>query len=85
MSHELISFLREVIEADGKIDEREEMAIEKVQAVFADVASIHFKDMAAKGVGTVTGAAKCGVYTLTGAAQGISRLRTKRGTSINKE
>ena len=36
MLKDIISFLREVMEADGKIDEREEMAIERVEKVFAE-------------------------------------------------
>jgi hypothetical protein len=34
VSKDIIAFLHEVMEADGRIDEREEMAIERVQAVF---------------------------------------------------
>lgn len=57
MSRELVSFLREVIEADGRIDEREEMAIEKVQAVFDDVARFSFKKVIKSGLDTVEGIA----------------------------
>lgn len=39
MADELISFLKAISEADGYLDEREEMAIERVQAVFRDVDS----------------------------------------------
>lgn len=38
MSRELIKFLREITAADGRIDKREEAAIEEIQAVFKDVA-----------------------------------------------
>lgn len=41
MSHEILTFLRSVIEADGIIDEREEMAIEKVEAIFKEVNRIN--------------------------------------------
>ena len=34
MLADILAFLREVMEADGRIDEREEMAIERVQKVF---------------------------------------------------
>jgi uncharacterized tellurite resistance protein B-like protein len=34
MLADILAFLREVMEADGRIDEREEMAIERVQRVF---------------------------------------------------
>jgi hypothetical protein len=39
MSGEIISFLTGVAEADGTIDEREEMAIERVSTVFMTVNS----------------------------------------------
>jgi uncharacterized tellurite resistance protein B-like protein len=38
MTTGIITFLNRIMEADGKIDEREEMAIEKVQSVFKEVA-----------------------------------------------
>jgi len=34
MSQEIVGFLTKITEADGRIDEREEMAIERVQAIF---------------------------------------------------
>jgi uncharacterized tellurite resistance protein B-like protein len=42
MAKEIIKFLTEVMEVDGKIDEREEMAIEKVQAIFQETNKISF-------------------------------------------
>lgn len=36
MLADITSFLREVMEADGRVDEREEMAIERVEKVFAE-------------------------------------------------
>lgn len=36
MLADILGFLREVMEADGRIDEREEMAIERIEKVFAD-------------------------------------------------
>ena len=55
MSREIVGFLREVIEADGRIDEREEMAIEKVQDVFHDVARFNLTQVAKAGLDTVIG------------------------------
>ncbi|MDT8440864.1 MAG: TerB family tellurite resistance protein [Desulfuromonadales bacterium] len=69
MSRELVSFLREVIEADGRIDEQEEMAIERVQAVFEDIARFKFMEVTKKGAGAVSGAAKSGLSAVTGAAK----------------
>lgn len=36
MTREVVRFLREVIEADGVIDEREEMAVERITRIFED-------------------------------------------------
>lgn len=37
MASEILAFLKELSEVDGVVDEREEMAIEKVQAIFDEV------------------------------------------------
>ncbi len=48
MTQETLSFLKQIIEVDGKIDEREEMAIEKVEAIFEEINRISFKKMLKK-------------------------------------
>ncbi|WP_432822088.1 TerB family tellurite resistance protein [Trichloromonas sp.] len=58
MSRELINFLREIIEADGRIDEREEMAIEKVEQVFDEVDRYNFKKVAKDGFDSVSEVAR---------------------------
>jgi len=40
MSQEILKLLSNIMEVDGKIDEREEMAIEKVQAIFTETNKI---------------------------------------------
>jgi len=45
MSKEIDIFLRGVMEVDGKIDEREEMAIEKVNQIFTRKAEFSIKDI----------------------------------------
>lgn len=54
MSREIVDFLRLVIEADGRIDEREELAIEKIQTVFNDVGQFKIKEEIKNGAGTVS-------------------------------
>jgi len=44
MAKEIILFLRGVMTADGEIDEREEMAIEKVEDIFKEASKIKIKD-----------------------------------------
>lgn len=74
MSREIVDFLQDIIEADGRIDEREEMAIEKVQAVFDDIARFKFTEMTKKGACAVTGVAKNGFKTATGFARKIAEV-----------
>lgn len=84
MSGEMTDFLREVIEADGRIDEREEMAIEKVQAVFDDVARFKIKEVTNKGSGAVTRISTGGLDTVTGIARKISGLKSEMSTELRK-
>jgi len=46
MSQEILQFLQNIIEADGRIDEREEMAIEKVKSIFTEAGKINLKNKA---------------------------------------
>lgn len=41
MTREILKFLRGIMESDGKIDEREEMAIERAENIFAEVGKIN--------------------------------------------
>lgn len=54
MSKEIVNFLKTVIESDGKIDEREEMAVEKVKMVFDEVDRINFSLMTKSGFDAVS-------------------------------
>lgn len=49
MSKEIVSFLQAVVESDGRIDEREEMAIERIHKIFSEVGQINFKEIAKDG------------------------------------
>lgn len=57
MSNEIVNFLRTVIESDGRIDEREEMAIERINRIFYEVGQINFKEIAKDGYETFRDAA----------------------------
>lgn len=54
MSKEIVEFLRTVIESDGKIDEREEMAVENVKMIFDEVDRINIKQMTQRGFETIS-------------------------------
>jgi tellurite resistance protein len=56
MSQEIVSFLNEIMTADGKIDEREEMAIEKVRSVFNEIDAFQLKTAMKSTVSTLTSA-----------------------------
>lgn len=43
MSKDIMSLLNTIVESDGKIDEREEMAVEKVKKIFEEVGRINIK------------------------------------------
>jgi len=45
MAYEINIFLSHVMEADGKIDEREEMAIERVNHIFTETGKLMFSDI----------------------------------------
>jgi len=58
MAKEILDFLRNVIEADGIVDEREEMAIEKVEGIFRDASKISLSKTTQSGWKTVSNATK---------------------------
>lgn len=57
MSKEIVKFLIEMMEVDGKIDEREELAIEKVQAIFKETNKASFSKTVKGGWNSAKGAA----------------------------
>jgi uncharacterized tellurite resistance protein B-like protein len=46
MSRGILEFLHDIMEADGRVDEREELAIEKVQSIFEETGRFSFKKTA---------------------------------------
>lgn len=54
MSQEIIKFLKEITEADGRVDEREEMAIERVEAIFKAAGKVSIKKTAKSGIFAIT-------------------------------
>lgn len=58
MSREIMNFLTEVMEADGRIDEREEMALEKVKIIFDEVDRFNLKRFTKDRFSSVFGVAK---------------------------
>jgi hypothetical protein len=80
MCKEITRFLTQISEADGFIDEREEMAIERVMQVFDEVGAINFGKIAKDGTRAVThttvktaGAFKQGVVGLGSGVAAVGR------------
>ncbi|WP_417549390.1 TerB family tellurite resistance protein [Methylophaga sp.] len=53
MSKEIIKFLTDVMESDGRVDEREEMAIEKIQVILTDINRFSLSEKAKNGLITL--------------------------------
>lgn len=76
MSEEIITFINGIAKADGAIDEREEMAIARVEAIFDDINSFTttFSETAKAGAAQIS---DFGKSTLSGLGSGLKR--TKKG------
>ena len=74
MSKDLLNFLKEVMESDGVIDEREELILKRVESIFADAARSSFGD-------SITGFKEGLVSRMKGSAQAISAGAQNLGTT----
>lgn len=60
MTKDLVVFIKQVIEADGVIDEREELALEKIELIFVDAGRTFSKENLQKVSNSVTESVKRG-------------------------
>ncbi|PXX89110.1 TerB family tellurite resistance protein [Marinobacter vulgaris] len=90
MSQEILIFLNGIAEADGPLDEREEMAIERVEAIFEEVNAISttLSESARAGVEQVS---RYGKSTLNGLGSGLEgakrrlhRLKTQSREKLSR-
>ncbi len=58
MASEILEFLKDLSAVDGVIDEREELAIEKVEAIFKEVDRIKVRALLNNTIGSVAGAGR---------------------------
>lgn len=72
MAAEIVDFLNELSEVDGRVDEREEMAIQRVEAIFTEVSDFSISTLVSGTVDTVSGAGRKGVDT---AGKAVSKAR----------
>lgn len=82
MTRDLLGFLNGVMEADGKIDEREEFAIEKIEAIFAETGRTFSKASLAKANHTVMASLKKGKESLESGAKAIGKVARKSKDGI---
>jgi hypothetical protein len=61
MSKEILNFLTSIIEADGRIDEREEIAIDKVKDIFIDASNVNISQKAQAGIKAVSEATQSAI------------------------
>ncbi len=54
MSQDILGFLNEIMEADGRVDEREEMAINLVENIFSEVGQINIRRNIQAGIDKIT-------------------------------
>jgi tellurite resistance protein len=71
MSKEIVRFLTEVSEADGIIDEREEMAVERVKRIFDEVGTFSLTKVAKDGLNLAVESSKKGVETISSGAESV--------------
>jgi len=85
MAKEIIGFLQEVIEADCRIDEREEMALERVDRIFTEVGSFSLSKTAQAGLDVVSNTSKKGVEALSVGVSGAGKTLGDVGTKLKEK
>lgn len=74
MSREILKFLQDLSAIDGEVDEREELAIEKIEAIFTEVDRLQVKALLNSTLGAVKGA---GIRTAELARSSADTVTTK--------
>lgn len=84
MSKELVDFLREVMESDGVIDEREDLTLKRVKGIFADADLKSFGDGFANFKNGLTAKAKIGAQAVASGAQTLGSSAVSKAEAISK-
>jgi uncharacterized tellurite resistance protein B-like protein len=84
MTKEIISFLNEVVESDDFIDEREEMALERVQKIFEDAGSFttRVSKSASSGMESIKESSQKGFQSVSDGASSAAKSISKLGSSL---
>ncbi|MFC1560487.1 TerB family tellurite resistance protein [Pseudomonadota bacterium] len=71
MAKEIIRFLTEISEADGVLDEREEMAVERVKGIFDEVGSFSLAKTTKEGLSSVSDGGRKGIKAFGSGIAGV--------------
>lgn len=82
MSEEIIRFLTEVSEVDGILDEREEMAVERVKRIFDEVGTFSLTKTAKDGINLAVDGGKKGVETISSGVGSVAETIKTASASV---
>lgn len=84
MSKDLVDFLKEVMESDGVVDEREELILKRVEVIFADAACRSFGDGLAGFKDGLANKMKSGAQAVTAGAQTLGATAVSKADALSK-
>ncbi len=84
MSRDLMAFLKEVMEADGVVDEREELVLKRVEGIFAEAERISLGNTVSDLREAVAGRARFGAHAVATGAQAAGAVAVSTVEAIGK-
>ena len=84
MSKDLVDFLREVMESDGVVDEREDLVLKRVEGIFAEAARKSFGEGFAVFKDGLTSKVKSGAQAVASGAQTLGSSAVSKADAISK-
>ena len=84
MSKDLVDFLKEVMESDGVVDEREDLVLKRVEGIFAEAARKSFGEGFAVFKDGLTSKVKSGAQAVTTGAQTLGSSAVSKADAISK-
>jgi uncharacterized tellurite resistance protein B-like protein len=84
MSRDLVVFLREVMESDGVVDEREELVLKRVEGIFSEAAKNSFGETISGFKDGLTSKFKSGAQAVASGAQTVGSSAVAKADSIAK-
>ena len=84
MSRDLVGFLREVMESDGVIDEREELVLKRVEGIFAEASRSSFGESLTGFKDSLTSKMKSGAQAVASGAQTLGSSAASKADAVSK-